>query len=145
MEELDLAMAPIAETLVTISITLAADSQEGVRQQASDIAKLSEGIPGDALPGESGEMLKGLGPRIKKAAEAMAKAESIEDQREALKALSKPIVLWVSLRTPPDLKVAYCSMASASWLQRETPISNPYYGATMLRCGQFVEATHIPN
>ncbi len=144
MEALDEAMAPIAERLVLISEALSQDSQEDVAKNAEAIVRLSANISREALPGEGGDMLKGLGPAIQRGADAMAKAESIEDQREALKVLSKPIVLWASLRTPPDFKVAYCSMASASWLQDETPISNPYYGAQMLRCGQFVEATHVP-
>lgn len=41
---------------------------------------------------------------------------------------------------PTDgLKVAYCPMADKHWLQPGDRIANPYYGASMLRCGGFVE------
>ncbi len=39
--------------------------------------------------------------------------------------------------------LAYCPMAfndkGAYWLQIEEPISNPYFGASMLRCGEIRE------
>jgi hypothetical protein len=42
---------------------------------------------------------------------------------------------------PDDILVAYCPMAfeyeGGRWLQLRGDISNPYYGATMLRCGAF--------
>jgi hypothetical protein len=32
--------------------------------------------------------------------------------------------------------VMYCSMAEAEWLQKDDVLSNPYYGASMLNCGE---------
>ena len=40
--------------------------------------------------------------------------------------------------------VAYCPMAfddkGAEWLQRGTEVNNPYFGASMLRCGELRDA-----
>ena len=42
---------------------------------------------------------------------------------------------------PEGIEVAYCPMAfnyeGGRWLQQSGDISNPYYGASMLRCGAF--------
>lgn len=39
--------------------------------------------------------------------------------------------------------IAYCPMAfdfsGAEWLQRGTEVNNPYFGASMLRCGDIQE------
>jgi hypothetical protein len=40
-----------------------------------------------------------------------------------------------------DVKLTYCPMVKASWLQKEDKIRNPYYGSTMLECGQFKDKT----
>lgn len=144
MEDLDAAMQPIAAKLVSIDKVLAADSTEGVQAAASAIAELSAKLKTEGLTGEDGKKLVGIEEKIQTAARAMAAAESIEGQRAALKELSKPIALWATLRQPEGIHVAYCPMASASWLQDETKVSNPYYGASMLRCGQIVERSDKP-
>lgn len=49
--------------------------------------------------------------------------------------------------TEGAVRVAYCPMAfdnrGAQWVQAEEAVGNPYYGAAMLRCGDF-EATVLP-
>ena len=35
------------------------------------------------------------------------------------------------------VKLAYCPMVKASWLQKGDTIRNPYYGSAMLECGEF--------
>ncbi len=36
-----------------------------------------------------------------------------------------------------DVKKAYCRMVKKFWLQKGDQIANPYYGSSMLRCGEF--------
>lgn len=36
-----------------------------------------------------------------------------------------------------SVAVAFCPMAPGRWLQTGAPLANPYYGASMLRCGVF--------
>jgi len=35
--------------------------------------------------------------------------------------------------------VVHCSMAKGSWLQADRSVANPYYGASMLTCGEIVQ------
>ena len=36
-----------------------------------------------------------------------------------------------------DTKLAFCPMVKRSWLQKDEKIRNPYFGSTMLECGEF--------
>ena len=38
-----------------------------------------------------------------------------------------------------EIMVQYCPMKKASWLSSEKAIKNPYYGSSMLTCGQVTE------
>ena len=139
MGDLDASMRPIAEQLIVIDKALAADSTEGVQVAATAIVELNAKVKTEGLPGEDGKKLDGLEDKLLPAAKAMAAAETLEAQRAALGDLTKPIALWATIRQPDGMYVAYCPMAPGSWLQAEEMISNPYYGASMLRCGQIVE------
>ena len=47
------------------------------------------------------------------------------------------VAVWdVNGDATPDLAVMAFDNAGASWLQRGTTINNPYFGASMLRCGE---------
>jgi hypothetical protein len=73
-------------------------------------------------------------------AQTAADAADITAMRSAFRPLSEAII---AADLPADLGIAYCSMAfdyeGARWVQTEGDVSNPYYGATMLRCGAFEE------
>lgn len=75
---------------------------------------------------------------------AAVQAADITALREAFRPLSEKVI---SDGRFAGLSVAYCPMAfnyeGGRWLQTEGDISNPYYGATMLRCGAF-EAQENP-
>lgn len=70
---------------------------------------------------------------------AMREAEDLDGVRSSFEALSEAI-LAAAPEWPASAKtqVAFCPMAGdggARWLQRDGPLANPYYGASMLRCG----------
>ena len=71
---------------------------------------------------------------------AVGKAKSLKDMRTAFKGLSKPVTKWAKATKPKGLDVAYCSMAKGSWVQKRGEIRNPYYGASMLTCGEVVSS-----
>ncbi|MDA0333975.1 MAG: DUF3347 domain-containing protein [bacterium] len=69
-------------------------------------------------------------------AQAAADASDITALREAFRPLSE---MLIARDLPADMRVAYCPMAfnfeGGRWLQLNGDIANPYYGASMLRCG----------
>lgn len=106
---------------------LAGDSLKGVEEHASAIAKAVRG-----------DTMKMLSPEVAAQAETVAKAKDLKSARTAFKSLSASLVKYLA-----DNKAgkgiyheAYCPMAKASWLQSGKEIKNPYYGKSMLDCGE---------
>jgi len=86
-----------------------------------------------------------LNQTIKKKAEAIAKAEKLEEQRTHFIGLSDAMILLVKTFDAPEntLYVQFCPMADdnkgAFWLSDQDQIRNPYYGDSMLSCGEVRE------
>jgi hypothetical protein len=115
----------VVASYLEIQAALANDSLDGVPAAAKRIAAES------AKLGATGEP-------VAKAAKGVAAADDIKAARDAFKPLSEAVVALV--KADPDghaVKLAYCPMAKASWLQTEEKIRNPYYGSSMLSCGEF--------
>ena len=74
-----------------------------------------------------------------------ADAVDIGVLRAAFRPLSE---MLIGRNVPAGMAVAYCPMAfnfeGGRWLQLEGDISNPYYGASMLRCGAFEQEADTP-
>jgi hypothetical protein len=71
---------------------------------------------------------------------AIAASPSLSDARKAFKTLSAQAVALA--RGQPGFFVAHCSMfpgGGADWVQTTWQISNPYWGKSMPRCGEFVK------
>jgi Cu(I)/Ag(I) efflux system membrane fusion protein len=114
----------ILDAYLSISEKLAGDTVEGISPLAQKIAESSvnEGIKNAAAP-------------LRIAAER----EDIDRVRYDFRRMSDVMIAYIAahkehVRNKPN-KV-YCPMADATWLQKGTTIKNPYYGASMLRCGK---------
>src|SRR5882724_523509 len=126
----DALMEPVKSVLdhyLKIQGELAKDSIKGVDVHAATISKAVKG-----------DDMKMLSPDVAKQADALAQAKDIKKAREAFKPLSASLVKYLA-----DNKAgkgayheAYCPMAKASWLQTEKEVRNPYYGKSMLDCGE---------
>ena len=71
----------------------------------------------------------------------IAEAKDIKKQREYFANFSinmAAVVKSVKLTDQPIYQ-AYCPMKKAYWLSNEKAIKNPYYGSSMLTCGQVTE------
>ncbi|MGK5086462.1 DUF3347 domain-containing protein [Bdellovibrionota bacterium FG-2] len=123
------AMAPILDPYYTIGESLAADSLTGVALAAQKIAASVEKIDGKVLS-------KAEGKRIKDSSLALEKAKDLKQARELFKGLSAPLTAWAKAHKPAGVHKVFCSMANASWLQRQSEVRNPYYGKSMLECGE---------
>ena len=103
-----------------------------------------EALAADDLD-QAHQALKGLiqnaSPTLKPLAEKAASAADLAAVRVAFKPLSEEVRKG---QIPEGYVVAYCPMADgdkgAHWVQKDQPqIANPYFGASMLRCGVFKE------
>ena len=87
------------------------------------------------------DLVQSASPTLKPLAEKAASAADIAAVRVAFKPLSEEVRKG---QIPEGYVVAYCPMADgdkgAHWVQKDQPqIANPYFGASMLRCGVFKE------
>ena len=117
----------IVSSYLEIHAQLAADKIDGIKAPAAAIAKSA------ASMGEPGK-------KIAAAAKAVEQAGDLKTARDAFAPLSEAVIAvakadgWQGL---DDVKLAYCPMVNASWLQKDVAVRNPYYGSTMLTCGEF--------
>jgi len=84
--------------------------------------------------------------KIKAALEKIKEADGIEPMREGFEGLSNELIVVVGQFGVYPAKTLYkfhCPMAfdnkGADWLQMDKDTRNPYFGASMLKCGQVVE------
>jgi len=131
----DQSMAPVLTAYLDIQKALAGDSDKGVADAAKKIEKLAAKVDGASVKGDQAAHLKALPGELKAAAKKLAAAKGIDAQREAFKAVSKPMAMWATMTKPAGVYVAHCPMAKADWLQPTKDIKNPYYGSKMLGCG----------
>lgn len=121
------ALKAIVGSYLEIHAQLAADKLDGIKAPALALAAQA------AVIGEGG-------PAMAKAAKAVAEAQDLKAARDAFGGLSDAVVAAAraeGFKDLADVKLAFCPMVKRSWLQKDEKIRNPYYGSTMLECGEF--------
>ncbi|KFF05077.1 DUF3347 domain-containing protein [Flavobacterium reichenbachii] len=73
-------------------------------------------------------------------AKNISSTTDLKKQRETFKSLSKSTYDLIKVSNPDQpIYKQYCPMADADWLSKEKAVKNPYYGSSMLTCGNVVE------
>lgn len=73
-------------------------------------------------------------------AKSISSTTDLKKQRETFKSLSKSTYDLIKVSSPEQpIYKQYCPMADADWLSKEKAVKNPYYGSSMLTCGNVVE------
>ena len=117
----------VFDSYLKIQASLAADSLKDVATAAAVIAKAVQTDADKKLPAA-----------VAKQAEELGKAADISAARAAFKELSRSLIAYrkANKSVAQQYHVAYCPMADASWLQTNKTIANPYFGSSMLHCGE---------
>lgn len=129
-------MKPVVERYLQIQHALSDDSMKGVADFAREIVNLADKMDVSALKGVDAAHFKHIPDEIKKAAAGISLANTLDAARTEFKNLSDPMTLWARIQKPTGIQIVSCSMAKASWLQKTGEIRNPYYGKSMLTCGE---------
>lgn len=118
------------EQYIIIQTALAGDSLKGVPEAASALAATVK------------ESAGGLPEATASQAESLGKASDIKAARAALKPLSNTLIAALNAQKEKTGHYfeAFCPMANAAWIQADKKIANPYYGASMLSCGEIRKA-----
>lgn len=78
--------------------------------------------------------------KMKADAEAIASSVDLSKQRTAFQSLSENMIARVKTTgSSGTAYIAYCPMKKASWISAEAGIRNPYYGSSMLTCGNVTD------
>ncbi|MBL7692072.1 MAG: DUF3347 domain-containing protein [Flavipsychrobacter sp.] len=112
---------------------LISGNEATVTQRAADLMhEIEKAAPSVAEPGRSA-LISG--------SRALAGATSLDKQRSLFAPLSEQMAAAVKTAHPADTTVykMYCPMKKAYWLSNEATIRNPYYGKSMLSCGNVAE------
>lgn len=82
---------------------------------------------------------------LKKSMEHLHHYRDIESFRKGYKKVSNEIISMIKLtgHAKEGLHHMYCSMADGHWIQDNKKLLNPYYGQSMLRCGDVKESLPI--
>jgi hypothetical protein len=144
-EKFDRQMQPILDGYLQIGSALASDSLDGVQQRAEAIAKHAAALDPSVVTGEHEAHYKKVPENLKKAAQALSRAETLTGARDTFRKLSQPMAMWATMSKPKNIDVLYCSMSKASWVQKHGKVRNPYHGAKMLECGELVGGESYEN
>lgn len=133
----------VMEHYEPVRTALMADSMEGVAEHGEQILAALRSLKAEfsaenaGIAADDGAKIAEKIPAMIAAARSLAGATRLAEAREALYALSKPMVHWREALTSSDRPaVAYCPMHKKSWLQEGVEIGNPY--GDMPRCGSIV-------
>ena len=134
----DETMNKITVEYLKIKDTLTNDKTDNVNDNAKAIVFLTKKLDVSNVTEEHKDHFNNIPNNISAAATDLSKAKKIKAMRTAFNDLSKPMAMWATMVKPVGINVAYCPMYKASWLQTGKKIRNPYYGASMLKCGEIV-------
>ena len=142
VSDTDAVMREVLDRYMAIQEKLAADTPEGVEDEAKALAgKISEFFMKPCKPEEAA--CASVMQKISAAAGRM-KGTDLTTLRNDFKDLSVAMEKYWTDFSPawPNVFVFHCPMADnekgAPWLQKGSEIRNPYFGKTMSSCGEKV-------
>jgi hypothetical protein len=124
-------------SLLNDATTDVAEHAKAIESRMDTLAKDFDA--GDAgVPAEKSAECEALLPEISSAAARLAAAEDLDEAREALFELSKPMGRYRKLAGTEGSMVVFCPMAKKAWIQPHGEIGNPYLGQEMPTCGEVI-------
>ncbi|MCA9288357.1 MAG: efflux RND transporter periplasmic adaptor subunit [Phycisphaerales bacterium] len=138
-----LALSPVYAAYLDGQEALAADDLAGFARAGDRLSDALQGVPVAGIVGEP------LATWRRAAAQLRVESEfaDIEAARVRFEAMSRGVIALQRTfghRGSQTWSLAFCPMAfdntGAEWIQRADRIDNPYFGATMRRCGEIREA-----
>jgi len=139
-------MAMTRVLIPMITILMGCSVRTGENDLAASYAAVQEALAADAYGGARTalESFRRSAPEdLRTLVDEVLATGDIDSMRRAFKGLSEEMS---GRELPPGYVVAFCPMADgfqgAHWVQREGPVRNPYFGSSMLECGEVVEPGH---
>jgi len=136
------ALSPVFDQYLEMQAALAGDDYAGAVKAAKALSQTVADAKADGLDNAAKKAwqanVKSLQDGLKKA----AAAGDIKAVRAPFETISNALIAVAGAAQPEGVKRYHCPMAfnnkGADWLQKGETTSNPYFGASMLRCGYWV-------
>jgi Cu(I)/Ag(I) efflux system membrane fusion protein len=136
----------VAEKYLSLHEALASDDKDGASKAADEVLQTLRAVEMSLLTGNAHDVWMTNSMKMKDALETIKQAKAIEPMREGFEKLSIEFITVLGQFGVPPGKTLYmmnCPMAfnnkGADWLQTDEDIRNPYFGASMYKCGQVIE------
>ena len=131
----------VYDNYINLKDALVEDNSEQATSDAKKIISSFRKINMELLTGEAHKQWMTLEGHIQSSANSISKSSEIKTQRDHFKQLSVHLIKAVQLfGVNEKVYVEFCPMADnnngAYWLSKEEQILNPYFGDTMLKCGE---------
>jgi len=126
----DAQVSKLYQNYIAIKSALASDDTDKTSKAATEFIKTASAVDYKIIS-------EGNLTTLKKEATLISDARNIAAQRETFFNLSDHMIALTKefkLSEKP-VYIQYCPMADGSWLSSEKQIANPYYGKSMLTCG----------
>ncbi|UCC98647.1 MAG: efflux RND transporter periplasmic adaptor subunit [Phycisphaerales bacterium] len=137
----------IVEKYLSIHQALAGDNKDRAVAAARAATEALSAVDMTLLAGQPHELWMKRSDKINEALDLIEEAGQIEKTRQAFEQLSNELITVVKHFGVPEnrsLNRFHCPMAfnnkGADWLQGNADTLNPYFGASMLKCGEVAEA-----
>lgn len=130
----------VYDNYINLKDALVEDNSEQASSDAKNLISSFRKIDMKLLKGEAHKQWMTLEGHIQTSASSISKSSEIKTQRDYFKQLSTHLIKAVQLfGVNEKVYVEFCPMADnngAYWLSKEEQILNPYFGDTMLKCGE---------
>ena len=141
------AIAPIYETYFELQMALAGDDLERARELAGELSANIGKVDMTLFSPTGHTVWMRLSRRLSDEASRLGKTTDLASARESFYGLAGAVIeLEASFGHADDRDyfLIFCPMArnnqGANWLQKVDTIFNPFFGASMLRCGEIKES-----
>jgi membrane fusion protein, copper/silver efflux system len=131
---------PLVAGYLAFAEALAADRPASARQAAHDMRRAIDGLQGEGMDWTD------VRARLSAAAEAARTSDNLDEIRDHLTNITQLVeqIAAADDSVSGTLHIAFCPMANndagGRWLTDAPEIRNPYFGASMLQCGE-IEGT----
>ncbi len=136
----------VVQKYLLLQGALASDEKDGAAKAAGETLEALSAVDMGLVSGKAHNVWMDNSVKMKAALDKIKEADGIETMREGFEALSNELIAIVGQFGVYEDKTLYnfhCPMAfnkkGADWLQMDKDTRNPYFGASMLKCGRVVE------
>ena len=144
-KEVKQALSPLFDAYLALKNALVNDDFSSALKSSKDYQEALNKINMSIFKGEAHNVWMEHSVQAKKSIASIVDAKDITQIRKHFVNLSEQMVMMAKTfqPNPETLFIQYCPMANddkgADWLSVEEEVKNPYFGASMLKCGEVKE------